>query len=323
MDYCMGIVDDLSFITMLEENKVLTLRPERLNLKNEISSILSKLRECDEFRLKLKTSCIDVSVDLSVPDNLMLDKSLLRAIYNLLSNAVRFSPPHMDIFIKLRYENTNNNSLDPNSLVREGTLSFQVSNSIDKMVDEIAINKAFQYYYHSDMSSDVSIAESLTSIQGLGLGLYVSYNIVSLLGGMLDFTISEKNISFQFSLPIRDEDVIMIPIENEVVPEETKNKWSSVFQVPGVENVLNQKVEDNVSTASIDNSDMSKRRILVVDDSPICQKVLRKILSAEYSVDLASNGLEALSILSVEPCIYDMVLMDLRMPMMDGITATR
>ena len=65
-------------------------------------------------------------------------------------------------------------------------------------------------------------------------------------------------------------------------------------------------------------------RILVVDDSSMCQKVLVKSLKGlEFDTDVASNGKEACDKLQDIPCKFDAVLMDLRMPVMDGLAAIR
>ena len=62
---------------------------------------------------------------------------------------------------------------------------------------------------------------------------------------------------------------------------------------------------------------------LVVDDNAICQKVAKKMLeSLGCTVELASNGLEAVMRIKEAPWSFDFVLMDLRMPVMDGIDAT-
>ena len=84
-----------------------------------------------------------------------------------------------------------------------------------------------------------------------------------------------------------------------------------------------QSVDSNCVSGN-SSSGFSKQRILVVDDSRICQKVAGKALSGlEFVIDYASNGLEACVKLSEKPLRYDAVLMDLRMPVMDGITAIR
>ena len=63
-------------------------------------------------------------------------------------------------------------------------------------------------------------------------------------------------------------------------------------------------------------------KILVVDDHEINRKLMRMLLSRlGYSADVACNGLEALSALRQRP--YQLILMDIQMPKMDGITATQ
>jgi CheY-like chemotaxis protein len=64
-------------------------------------------------------------------------------------------------------------------------------------------------------------------------------------------------------------------------------------------------------------------RVLIVDDSFICQKLLtRGLTKAKFQTATAANGQEACDMLRSVPCLYDAVLMDLRMPVMDGIEAT-
>jgi CheY-like chemotaxis protein len=66
----------------------------------------------------------------------------------------------------------------------------------------------------------------------------------------------------------------------------------------------------------------SSKRILITDDDLINQKILLKMLiKMGIAADLAANGQEALDALANSP--YDVVLMDIQMPEMDGIEATR
>ena len=67
---------------------------------------------------------------------------------------------------------------------------------------------------------------------------------------------------------------------------------------------------------------MTRPRILVVDDEPNARAGLRTILGEEgYAVSEASDGLEALEKLRAES--FDVVLADIRMPRMDGVTLVR
>ncbi|MBP2306049.1 response regulator [Azospirillum melinis] len=63
-------------------------------------------------------------------------------------------------------------------------------------------------------------------------------------------------------------------------------------------------------------------RILVVEDSPLNQMLVTAILAqAGHRADTANNGLEA--VMAAQAGGYDLILMDLSMPEMDGLTATR
>jgi CheY-like chemotaxis protein/HPt (histidine-containing phosphotransfer) domain-containing protein len=64
------------------------------------------------------------------------------------------------------------------------------------------------------------------------------------------------------------------------------------------------------------------RRVLLVEDNPVNQEVAIDMLRAEgLQVDVAGNGIEALALARRQT--YDLILMDVQMPLMDGLEATR
>jgi len=66
----------------------------------------------------------------------------------------------------------------------------------------------------------------------------------------------------------------------------------------------------------------SNTRILLVEDNLINQEVARELLDeVDLNIEIASNGKEAVEMVNAGD--YDLILMDVRMPVMDGIEATR
>jgi CheY-like chemotaxis protein len=64
-------------------------------------------------------------------------------------------------------------------------------------------------------------------------------------------------------------------------------------------------------------------RILIVEDNLVNQKVVTAVLRKRgYTIELANDGMEALSKLE-NPGSFDLVLMDVQMPVLDGLEATR
>jgi len=65
-------------------------------------------------------------------------------------------------------------------------------------------------------------------------------------------------------------------------------------------------------------------KLLVVEDNPLNQKIIASVLKQSgMLIDIAQNGQEALDYLFEEKREYDLVLMDISMPVMDGIAATK
>ena len=87
--------------------------------------------------------------------------------------------------------------------------------------------------------------------------------------------------------------------------------------------VLCQKEEEKKQKEESD-FDFTGRRILLVEDNALNTEIAKMLLESKgFLVETAENGLRAMEIFSKsDPGYYDAILMDIRMPIMDGLTAT-
>ena len=97
--------------------------------------------------------------------------------------------------------------------------------------------------------------------------------------------------------------------------------FDATIQVLGGESVV-QSAADATRFGSVDLTPIRGARILLVEDNELNQQVAMEILAdAEFIVDLAENGEVAVTMTDMNQ--YDIVLMDMQMPVMDGLAATR
>lgn len=122
---------------------------------------------------------------------------------------------------------------------------------------------------------------------GTGLGMAISRELCELMGGILDAESDEgKGARFWFDLPL--------------APAETAAPATEAMPVQAPERPL---------------------RVLLADDHPTNRKVVELMLEGVAEVVSVENGAEALMALGTD--LFDLVLMDMQMPVMDGLEATR
>jgi CheY-like chemotaxis protein len=154
----------------------------------------------------------------------------------------------------------------------------------------------------------------LKSVKGLGLGLYTAFSMVKLMGGHLECSaVSTNEACFWFT--------VSLPSCLTAMPISETNSFSDVMAVLGEPVVA---IGDAIPSSDASEEVAKLMRVLIVDDSSMCQKVMVKSLKGlEFLTEVAFNGWEACEKLQQTPCRFDAVLMDLRMPVMDGLEATR
>ncbi|MEF9941928.1 MAG: PAS domain-containing protein [Lachnospiraceae bacterium] len=130
---------------------------------------------------------------------------------------------------------------------------------------------------------------------GSGLGLAISKNLVELMGGeIIVESVLGKGTTFRVQIP---------------------------FGIPEYETKTDTEMSRKIH---YENYDFSGKRVLLVEDHQLNIMVARKLLEFKHaSVDVAENGKIGLELFANAPeHTYDVILMDIRMPIMDGLQST-
>ncbi len=138
---------------------------------------------------------------------------------------------------------------------------------------------------------------------GTGIGLAISRRLAQMLGGELSAT-SQPGQGSTFTLTIAADRPAQTVLASPTYGKPTRKR--------------------RVGSASYPYPELNCR-ILLVEDTPLNQAMIRRLLElASAEVVLAKHGLQAVELLvSDEESRFDLVLMDVQMPVLDGIEATR
>lgn len=234
--------------------------------------------------IKQKGIHFETQVSEQVPEYVIGDETRLRQVLtNLISNALKFTPKGQ-IFL----------TLENKTCKQAPGLKFSVKDS------GIGITKEQQtHLFKAFDQADKTISRRFG---GTGLGLSISDKIVRLMGGAFNIT-STPGQGSTFSFTISAE-----------TANAEKMQKVEVSQIPSAAHEQKQKTPE--ATAK------NKRTILIADDNDINRSVLKAFLS-RLPLDLifVENGAEAVEAASAQT--FDIILMDVQMPILDGISATR
>ena len=179
---------------------------------------------------------------------------------------------------------------------KNGTINVVIENKEDQSVhievkdsgigmSEEALNKLFNRFAQADTSTTRKYG-------GTGLGMAITHVLIDMMKGSINVrSIEGQGTCFSFSLPL-----IKAQAKDVTKIKETKSQQF----VP----------------------ELSDYTIMIVEDNKINQLIIKKMLSkTKASLLLADNGLMAVNI--VKERKIDLILMDIQMPVMDGVTACK
>ena len=219
-------------------------------------------------QFKKKAIQVITQFDPNLPSGAVDIKKCKQIMLNLLSNALKYTPPEGKVEIRASQENN----------------QFQIA-VIDTGIGigTHEINKIFAEFYQADRVRDAQMG-------GTGIGLALTRRLVELHGGKIEVN-SEIGVgsTFRFTIPIK--------------------------ALPIVTKIDNQEIE---FFGTIPRG----HRILVVEDNEVNRLMIVDLLSVyDHQVIVATNGQEAIELAQIHQ--PELIFMDIRMPIMDGLEATR
>lgn len=287
----------LLFLTqqLLEFRKVeydyLGIKAKKFNLVDLIEQIAELF---DEWALDKN---IDYTLDL--PSELIgwFDKDKVEKImFNLMSNAFKYTPENGKINLKFSFQGNN-----------PKILNITVSNT-GKGISKEKMDSLFDRFFLSDINKT-----SDNDLFRTGIGLAYIKKLVTVLRGEIEVS-SVRNKKTTFT--------ILLPCSKEAFTEkELESKESITLISPHLKNILEEipsKIEERPNKIlSLDILQNDLKTILIVEDEKEIHQFLNELLGEKYNIITAYNGLEALDILENDN--PDIIISDVMMPLMDGV----
>lgn len=261
-----------------------------------------------------KKLALDFKIAPEVPATIVGDITRLRQILvNLSANAVKFTEAgKVTVAIAA-------NLFDPQANLYE--IMFAIKDTGIGIAPEQQ-----QYLFKSFSQVDASISRRYG---GTGLGLAICKQLVEMMGGKI-WVESEGAVAGDcpFNWEILKQRLAEMATDLKLMSGATFYFTIIAPSAPDSQETINralvpsESITPDSANSSKEPKTRSSLRILLAEDNSVNQQVaLLMLQKLGYRADTVSNGLEAIKILQQVP--YDVVLMDVEMPELDGITATQ
>ena len=263
--------------------------------KIEAGKLDLEIRECSPYeimtdvvnvlRMKAEQQNLSLSVEVrgEIPETIESDSTRLRQVLmNLVSNAIKFTSEGSVRIVASSIRNGGQNYV-----------RFEVTDTGIGMTKE-QMGRLFQEF----MQADSSVTRRFG---GTGLGLAISKRLTEALGGQIVVD-SEPGIGSTFHFCVATGDIANVAM---LTGEQASEKSTSAART----------IKTGLSTW------FKPARVLIIDDTPANRQLASLVLrKAGLIVDEAENG--EIAVAKATTSSYDLLLMDMQMPVMDGFTAT-
>lgn len=262
----------------------------KMKLKVAKVDMVNLLREVSKY---FTGAAFDKNIDLQVKSNVnelfvWIDEEKIDIIiYNLLSNAFKFSPRNKKIFIELTYVS--------------GDADFTITVTDQGYgIPKNKLSQIFELYYEGDKVSE-------NNSKGTGIGLALSKEFIQMHKGSISASNNPEGGTI-FTINLKMGNAHFEKDELDLVNSDNTPLFNSDF--------IN--TESASAETAIGSNQLSDRQsVLLVEDNSELRKFLANQLSSFYKVKEAVDGIEGLKL--AQETLPDLIISDVMMPNMDGI----
>ena len=278
--HLLGLINDILDMSRIESGKVVLEEQE-----TDLVTTLQELQSIMEGQAKERKLKLHVDYSNLRDRHVYCDKTRLNQVmFNLLANAVKFTSEGGSIWLTM-------SQLEPTYEVEDRAIyEIRVKDT------GIGMDKAFIKHIFEPFERERT--STVSKIQGTGLGMAITKNIVDMMGGTIEVE-SQKGVGTEFIIRLE----LRLQAEAGAANEEGAKQHSHAEGV----------------------AEFAGKRLLLAEDNELNREIACMLLSKYgFVIDTAENGQEAVDLVAASaPGYYDLVLMDIQMPVMDGHEATR
>ena len=288
------LIDQLLMFRKIETGN-LHVRISEINMEQFILEVFNAFDALATQRKINYTLKMHLSITMGWVDTEKLENIL----YNLLSNAFKYTPDEGSITVEVEGVMVKRKDAEI-PMIR-----LEVSDS-GVGIDENQVDKIFNRFYRSPNG---------TNAKGSGVGLSLTRELVESMHGSIDFMRREEiGACFELFLPYKKEDFIGAEINE--LPAFDNSELTAKVQLMMGDISDNEPFLHNSS-----NEESHEPLVLVVEDNRELALFIANSLSGKYRVQLAANGKEGYEM--AKKLSPDVIISDVMMPVMDGVEMCR